>query len=67
MVDTPSGFKFGKVKFVGATEFAAGEWIGVALDRQSGKFVVCLHYHMCIYYLIRKTRWNYKRYTIFQM
>ena len=55
MVDTPIGFKFGKVKFVGTTEFAAGEWIGVALERQSGKFVVCLHYHMCINYLIRKT------------
>ena len=55
MVDTPSGFKFGKVKFVGSTEFAAGEWIGVALERPNGKFVVCLHYHMYVYYLIRKT------------
>ena len=55
MVDTPIGFKFGKVKFVGSTEFAAGEWIGVALERPNGKFVVCLHYHICIYYLIRKT------------
>ena len=55
MVDTPRGFKFGKVKFIGSTEFAAGEWIGVALERPNGKFVVCLYYHMCIYYLIRKT------------
>ena len=39
MVDTPNGFKFGKVKFVGSTEFAAGEWIGVALERQSGKLL----------------------------
>ena len=51
MVDTPTGFKFGKVKFVGTTEFAAGEWIGVALERQSGKFVVCLHYHNYVYKL----------------
>ena len=39
MVDTPNGFKFGKVKFVGSTEFAAGEWIGVALERQSGELL----------------------------
>ena len=41
MVDTPNGFKFGKVKFVGSTEFAAGEWIGVALERQSGELLWC--------------------------
>ena len=39
MVDTPNGFKFGKVKFVGSTEFAAGEWIGVALERPAGKLL----------------------------
>ena len=38
MVDTPSGFKFGKVKFVGSTEFAAGEWIGIALERPNGEW-----------------------------
>ena len=41
MVDTPNGFKFGKVKFVGSTEFAAGEWIGVALERPSGELLWC--------------------------
>ena len=39
MVDTPNGFKFGKVKFVGSTEFAAGEWIGVALERPAGELL----------------------------
>lgn len=38
MVTTASGFfKFGIVKFVGLTEFAPGEWIGVALEQRSGK------------------------------
>ena len=40
MVDTPNGFKFGKVKFIGPTVFAAGEWIGVALERPTGKFAM---------------------------
>ena len=40
MVDTPNGFKFGKVKFIGSTEFATGEWIGIALERQSGECFV---------------------------
>ena len=39
MVGTAGGFKFGKVKFVGSTEFAAGEWIGVALERPSGELL----------------------------
>ena len=37
MVETPNGFKFGKVKFIGPTEFAAGEWIGLALERPTGE------------------------------
>ena len=37
MVETPNGFKFGDVKFVGPTEFAPGEWIGVALERPKGE------------------------------
>ena len=37
MVETSLGYKFGKVKFIGPTEFSAGEWIGVALDRPQGK------------------------------
>ena len=37
MIETPSGFKFGNIKFVGQTDFAADEWIGVALERPNGK------------------------------
>ena len=40
MVDTQTGLKFGKVKFIGSTEFAAGEWIGVALERPTGEFAM---------------------------
>ena len=39
MVETPNGFKFGKVKFIGPTEFAAGEWIGIALERPTGELL----------------------------
>ena len=56
MVETQNGFKFGKVKFVGSTEFADGEWIGIALERPSGEFVglagMCDSYRYCI---IRQT------------
>ena len=37
MVEIPQGFKFATVKFIGETEFAVGEWIGVAFDRPYGK------------------------------
>ena len=37
MVETSVGFKFGKVKFIGPTEFSAGECIGIALERPLGK------------------------------
>ncbi|XP_019849545.1 PREDICTED: kinesin-like protein KIF13B [Amphimedon queenslandica] len=37
MVEVANGFKMGTVKFIGDTEFAPGEWIGVALDRPQGK------------------------------
>ena len=37
MVKVANGFKMGTVKFIGDTEFAPGEWIGVALDRPQGK------------------------------
>ena len=36
MVEIGGGFKMGMVKFIGETEFAAGEWIGVALDKPHG-------------------------------
>ena len=29
--------KFGAVRFIGETEFASGEWIGVELDKPEGK------------------------------
>lgn len=38
MVEVGTGFKMGVVKFIGETEFAGGEWIGVALDRPSGEY-----------------------------
>jgi len=42
MVETSVGFKFGKVKFIGPTEFSAGEWIGIALERPLGKLASLL-------------------------
>ena len=43
MVEIANGFKIGVVKFVGETEFAPGEWVGVALERQNGECVcVCV-------------------------
>lgn len=36
MVEVSNGFKMGVVRFIGETDFAAGEWIGVALDRPQG-------------------------------
>lgn len=32
-----NGFKFGIIKFIGPTEFSAGEWVGVALEKPHGK------------------------------
>ena len=37
IVEIPQGFKLAVVKFIGETEFAAGEWIGVAFERPIGK------------------------------
>ncbi|CAI8000041.1 CAP-Gly domain-containing linker protein 2 [Geodia barretti] len=37
MVDVNGLFRMGSVKYVGATEFAAGDWVGVAFDRPYGK------------------------------
>ncbi len=34
------GFKMGVVKYIGETEFAPGEWIGVAFDKPSGEWSV---------------------------
>ena len=32
-----SGHKNGVIRFAGATSFAPGEWIGIALDTPEGK------------------------------
>ena len=34
-----NGYKLGIVKFIGTTEFAPGEWVGVALDKAHGKMI----------------------------
>ena len=39
MVEIGGGFKMGVVKYIGGTEFASGEWIGVAFDKPFGKWV----------------------------
>ena len=46
MVDTLDGIKFGAVKFVGSTALASGEWVGVALEQPSGRFIVEFGYYM---------------------
>ena len=48
MVEIANGFKMGVVKFIGETEFAPGEWVGVALERPNGESVwfnqlLCCH------------------------
>ena len=40
MVELDDGFKIGVVKFIGETEFAPGEWIGVALERPYGELLL---------------------------
>ena len=42
IVDTMNGKKSGEIKFIGSTEFAEGEWIGVALDEPTGEFAMVL-------------------------
>ena len=44
MVEVANGFKMGVVKYIGTTEFAPGEWIGVAMDRPFGTLLV--HWHV---------------------
>lgn len=38
MVEVSGIFRMGIVKYVGETEFAGGEWVGVALDRPCGQY-----------------------------
>jgi len=70
MVEIGGGFKMGTVKFIGETEFAAGEWIGVALDKPNGELWVwlvrCLRGWslLCVY---RETQWLGEGNEIFQM
>ena len=42
IVEIPQGFKLAVVKFIGETEFAVGEWIGVAFERPTGKLACML-------------------------
>ncbi len=49
MVEVANGFKMGTVKFVGDTEFAGGEWIGVALDKPFG--MLPLYTCTLVYYM----------------
>lgn len=75
MVEVGNGFKMGVVKFIGETEFAAGEWIGVALDRPSGEYYGCLpllsplHCASCFSLygltLYRQTQWDSQRSEVF--
>ena len=44
MVEIPTGFKFGNVKYTGPTEFSPGEWIGVALEQPANEYVVGFGY-----------------------
>ena len=37
-MDVNGLFRMGSVKYVGATEFAAGDWVGVAFDRPYGQY-----------------------------
>ena len=38
MVEVSGIFRMGTVKYVGETEFAGGEWVGVAFDRPYGQY-----------------------------
>lgn len=43
MVELGGGFKMGVVKYIGDTEFAPGEWIGVAFDKPFGKNSIIIY------------------------
>ena len=65
MVEVSNGFKIGTVKFIGETEFAPGEWIGVALDRPIGELtqshtwliitLYALYIHACKYMYVHES------------
>ena len=38
MVEMSGGFKMGTIKFVGETDFAPGDWVGVAFERPVGQY-----------------------------
>ncbi len=42
VLQSSGGSKNGTVQFIGTTEFAAGNWVGVSLETRDGKFKVKL-------------------------
>ena len=57
VVKTRKGFQFGIIKFVGQTEFAPGVWVGIALERPAGEFLLtgAEVWLLSYYFHIRKT------------
>ena len=43
MVEVNGSFRMGVVKFTGETEFAPGDWVGVALERPLGQYTTHDH------------------------
>ena len=46
-MDVAGSYKLGTIKYIGVTEFAAGEWVGVALDRPSGMYTIITYSYNC--------------------
>lgn len=40
MVDVNGLYRMGTVKYLGTTEFAPGDWVGVAFDRPYGQYTL---------------------------
>lgn len=55
----------GVVKYIGETEFAPGEWIGVAFDKPFGKVWISKIQLFYTPWTCRETQWNSKRSQVF--